>query len=133
MRDISYQHLIQHKKPQVNQGFTLLKKAFPSAHILKHPDPPFPYVVQIDAESYGHGNCAFQTSGKNLLYFKSMSLFHSVCWIDMMCLLFALFCSCSHFYWSPSHHSIKSTQTWCHDSLNLCILQRIVFLVWQLS
>ncbi|KAK3569506.1 hypothetical protein QTP86_032111 [Hemibagrus guttatus] len=45
---------------QAQAAFTKLKLCFTMAHILQHPDLDLPFMVEVDASSYGIGAMLFQ-------------------------------------------------------------------------
>ena len=49
--------------PQAEKAFNLLKSAFASAPVLKHPDPTQPFVVEVDASDVGVGAVLSQRVG----------------------------------------------------------------------
>ncbi|KAK3507782.1 hypothetical protein QTP70_000375 [Hemibagrus guttatus] len=49
---------------QARAAFQQLKDCFTSAHILRHPDPDLPFVVEVDASSSGLGVLLSQHHGK---------------------------------------------------------------------
>lgn len=83
-------------------------------------------------------NCLFSTLNhwKNQQHGKQYVI---RTWIlEWMCIMFSLFCHCSYFtdylvFLCITLHTWVCIQTWCHNSLNSCVLGCIIFLVWQLG
>lgn len=55
-----------------NQAFEQLKKAFTTAHILRHPDPTKPIIVKVDALEFAVGAVLSQRSGVKLKHHPTL-------------------------------------------------------------